>query len=156
MLPTGTPRPSTAAKWSSKLDECPPQALTRIIKKAMNDLKEKALRGALARVCVQAGNVLLRVGSLVVLARLLSPSDFGLVGMVTAFTGLLNLFRDFGLSAATVQRVTVTKEQTATLFWINLLVGASLTLLPIAIFTCSPKSCARAGRSEVISIISSL
>ncbi len=63
-----------------------------------------------------------------VLARLLDPKDFGLVGMVTAFTGVLNLFRDFGLSAATVQRVDVTDEQISTLFWINILVGVILAL----------------------------
>jgi O-antigen/teichoic acid export membrane protein len=64
--------------------------------------------------------------------RALDPKDFGLVGMVTAFTGILNLFRDFGLSAAAVQRVKVTEEQGSTLFWINLLVGAALTLLMVA------------------------
>jgi PST family polysaccharide transporter len=39
-----------------------------------------------------------------VLARLLSPKDFGLVGMVTVFTGVLTLFQDFGLSSAAVER----------------------------------------------------
>lgn len=63
-----------------------------------------------------------------ILARLLDPKDFGLVGMVTAFTGVLNLFRDFGLSAATVQRVDVTDDQISTLFWINILVGVILAL----------------------------
>jgi PST family polysaccharide transporter len=68
-----------------------------------------------------------------VLARLLSPSDFGLVGMVTAFTGILTLFRDFGLSSAAVQRTTVTEEQISTLFWINLLLGTVLGLIVLAI-----------------------
>ena len=54
--------------------------------------------------CAQGASFLLRVGSLMVLARLLEPKDFGLVGMVTAFTGVLTLFRDFGLSSAAVQR----------------------------------------------------
>ncbi len=82
--------------------------------------------------CAQAASLLLRLGSLMVLARLLGPKDFGLVGMVTAFTGVLELFRDFGLSSATVQRTTVTDEQTSTLFWINILVGALLGLLAAA------------------------
>jgi O-antigen/teichoic acid export membrane protein len=98
----------------------------------MRDLKERAIKGALVRVCAQAGNFLLRIGSLAVLARLLQPKDFGLVGMVTAFTGVLNLFRDFGLSAASVQRVTVTEEQTSTLFWINILVGGVLAVVTLA------------------------
>ena len=72
------------------------------------------------------------MGSLMVLARLLGPKDFGLVGMVTAFTGVLSLFRDFGLSAAAVQRTTVTEEQISTLFWINVFVGALLALLTFA------------------------
>src|SRR6266478_5963283 len=95
----------------------------------MKDLKERAIRGGFAKVCAQAANFLLRLGSVMVLARLLTPRDFGLVGMVTALTGVLSLFRDFGLSSAAIQRVTVTEEQISTLFWINMLVGAILSLL---------------------------
>jgi O-antigen/teichoic acid export membrane protein len=92
----------------------------------MEDLRDKTVRGALARVCAQAINLLLRVGSLAILARLLDPRDFGLIGMVTALTGVLNLFRDFGLSAASVQHANVTDEQKSSLFWINILVGMVL------------------------------
>lgn len=99
----------------------------------MKDLKEKTIRGAFAKVCAQAANLVLRLGSLMVLARLLGPKDFGLVGMATAVIGVLNLFRDFGLSTASVQRTTVTEEQISTLFWINMLVGAILGLLSAAI-----------------------
>jgi PST family polysaccharide transporter len=49
--------------------------------------------------------------------------------MVTAVTGVFNLFRDFGLSTAAVQRANVTKEQHSTLFWINILVGTILAAL---------------------------
>jgi PST family polysaccharide transporter len=52
--------------------------------------------------------------------------------MVTAFTGVLTLFRDFGLSSAAVQRTTVTDEQISTLFWINMLLGAALALITLA------------------------
>jgi PST family polysaccharide transporter len=98
----------------------------------MQDLKERTIRGGFAKLCAQAANFLLRMGSLMVLARLLEPKDFGLVGMVTALTGVLQLFRDFGLSAATVQQVNVTEEQISTLFWINVLVGTILGLLAVA------------------------
>jgi O-antigen/teichoic acid export membrane protein len=98
----------------------------------MNNLKEKTIRGGLARLCAQGANFLLRIGSLMILARLLGPKDFGLVGMVTAFTGVLSLFRDFGLSSAAIQRTNVTEEQISTLFWINIWVGALLGLLSIA------------------------
>jgi len=97
----------------------------------MKDLKERTIRGGFARVCAQAANFLFRLGSLMILARLLGPQDFGLVGMVTAFTGVLNLFRDFGLSTATVQREDTTEEQVSTLFWINMFVGGALTVLAL-------------------------
>src|SRR6185437_11307795 len=98
----------------------------------MKDLKEKTIRGGLARLCAQGANFFLRLGSLMVLARLLGPKDFGLVGMVTAFTGVLTLFRDFGLSAVAIQRKNVTGEQLSTLFWINILIGALLGILSLA------------------------
>jgi O-antigen/teichoic acid export membrane protein len=95
----------------------------------MQDLKERTIRGGSARGLALAANFLIRVASLTVLARLLEPRDFGLLGMVTAFTGILSLFRDFGLSSAAVQRPTVTNEQSSTLFWINLVVGGLLALI---------------------------
>jgi PST family polysaccharide transporter len=101
----------------------------------MKDLKKKTLRGGLARLCALVASSLLRVLSIMILARLLDPKDFGLVGMVTAFTGVLNLIRDFGLSAATVQRDTVTEQQISTLFWINIGVGV---VLGLAVFAMGP------------------
>ena len=76
---------------------------------------------------------MLRTGSMIVLSRLLLPRDFGLVAMATAVTGFLSLFRDFGLSSASVQRTGVTDDQVSTLFWINLLVGATLAASCVAI-----------------------
>jgi O-antigen/teichoic acid export membrane protein len=99
----------------------------------MKDLKERTIRGGSARICSQGASFLLRVGSVMLLARLLEPRDFGLVGMVTAFTGVLGLFRDFGLSAAAVQRANITEEQTSFLFWINVAVGLVLGLVTVCL-----------------------
>ncbi len=98
----------------------------------MKDLKHKTIRGGAAKVLAQVANLVLRTGSLMILARLLDPKDFGLVGMVTAVINVFMVFRDFGLSAAAVQRMNVTEEQASTLFWINLLFGAGLGLLAVA------------------------
>jgi O-antigen/teichoic acid export membrane protein len=98
----------------------------------MQGLKEKTVRGGAARLGSQVASLALRTGALVVLARMLGPKDFGLVGMVTAFTGVLTMFRDFGLSAAAVQRTDVTGDQHSTLFWINVLLGALLALVTLA------------------------
>jgi O-antigen/teichoic acid export membrane protein len=96
---------------------------------AMHDLKRKTARGALVSALGQGANFFFRIGSMVVLARLLVPEDFGLVGMVTACTGFLGLFRDAGLSMATIQRASITRAQTSMLFWINVAVGAILAVL---------------------------
>jgi len=98
----------------------------------MKDLKQRTIRGGFAKICSQGANFLLRMGSLMIMARLLDPEDFGLVGMVTAVIGVFSVFRDFGLSAAAVQRTTITQEQSSALFWINLLVGAILGSLALA------------------------
>ena len=97
---------------------------------ALHDLKRKTARGALVSAGAQASTFVLRTGSLVVLARLLLKEDFGLVNMVTAVTGFLGLLR-YGLSMATVQRMSISGAQTSTLFWINLAVGGVLALLAV-------------------------
>jgi PST family polysaccharide transporter len=65
----------------------------------------------------------------VVLARLLTPVDFGLIGMVMVLTGFAARFSDLGMGAALVQKLEVTEEQTDSVFWINIMIGAGLTAL---------------------------
>jgi len=89
-------------------------------------LKQKTLRGGAITVVSQGIRFTIYTLSTVVMARLLSPADFGLVGMVTAVTGFLSVFKDAGLSVATIQRDVVTREQVSTLFWINTAVGLAL------------------------------
>lgn len=93
---------------------------------APHNLKRNTARGALVSTCGQATNFALRTVSMVILARLLTPADFGLVGMAAACTGFLTLVQDVGLSMATVQRTSITREQISTLFWVNFVVGGIL------------------------------
>lgn len=99
----------------------------------MQDLKERTIRAGFVKAWSQAGMFLLRIGTLMILARLLEPKDFGLVAMVTVVTGVFQLFQDAGLSLATVQRPTITNDQVSTLFWVNVLVGAILALLSLVL-----------------------
>ena len=64
-----------------------------------------------------------------ILARLLAPEDYGLVGMVSPVIGFIIIFRDLGTAAAIIQRPVLRDEFVASLFWMNLLfgVGAFLT-----------------------------
>ena len=54
----------------------------------------------------QITRLLLQLGITALLARLLTPNDFGLLAMVVVFTNLVMIFRDFGLSAALIVVVT--------------------------------------------------
>ena len=88
-----------------------------------NEIGSRARKGAIW----SAAQIITRNGlSLVVtaiLARILLPSDYGLVGMVTTLTALLQVFADMGLSWATVRSQTLNRAQVSALFWINTAIG---------------------------------
>ncbi|MGH8529178.1 MAG: lipopolysaccharide biosynthesis protein [Nevskiales bacterium] len=71
--------------------------------------------------------------ALIVLARLLAPADFGVLSMVMSVIGIATIFRDLGLSAATVRQPAITHEQVSTLFWINGGLGVLMVLLGCAV-----------------------
>ena len=81
----------------------------------------------------QAMKFIIGLASTMVLARLLTPKDYGLLAMVAVITGFVAVLRDGGLSVATVQRANITEGQVSTLFWINVTLGVSLALFVAAI-----------------------
>lgn len=79
--------------------------------------------GALASAASQGGQVALTLGYIAILARLITPNEFGLVAMAGVVAGFLQVFKDAGLSTATIQREHITNAQVSNLFWINLAAG---------------------------------
>jgi hypothetical protein len=75
---------------------------------SLTDLKRSSVRGGFATVSAQGVKFVIQTATMVILARLLSPEDFGLEAMVVVMTSFLALFQDAGLSMATVQRSEVT------------------------------------------------
>ena len=108
-----------------------PDDLLRV-KEPGRGLKQTAARGGAITAGSQVVTFVLNLGSTAVLARLLTPGDFGLIAMVTAVTGFVGLFKDMGLSAAVVQRAEVTHRQVSTLFWINLAMCGALAVVVAA------------------------
>lgn len=96
------------------------------------DLKSLSVRGGAATVLGQGARFVIQVGSTMVLARLLAPADFGLIAMVMAVTGFAALFKDLGLSMATIQRAEINHEQVSTLFWVNVAVSGLIAMLTVA------------------------
>jgi PST family polysaccharide transporter len=97
------------------------------------DLKGRSVRGGLWTGGAQMVALMVQICSTAVLARLLEPADFGLVGMVLAFTGLFMIFQDLGLSEATIQRPRITHDQVSKLFFVNVGIGIALTVLLAAL-----------------------
>jgi PST family polysaccharide transporter len=68
----------------------------------------------------------LRIGFSIALARLLSPREFGLIGMVSVFTGFAGVFVNMGLGQAIIQRKELRPEHLSTAFTLSLLSSAAL------------------------------
>ncbi|ALE05153.1 hypothetical protein AL755_06115 [Arthrobacter sp. ERGS1:01] len=98
-------------------------------------LGTRAARGAAQTIGGQGVKVLIQLASVIVLARILSPADYGLLAMVAAIMGVADLFRDFGLSSAAVQAKTLSTHQRDNLFWLNTALGLVLTII---IFLAAP------------------
>jgi PST family polysaccharide transporter len=99
------------------------------------DLGRRALRGGMVSVAMQYGNGVLQILAAIVLARLLTPGDFGLVAIVTVLTSFAPLLIDFGLGDATTQRRKITPSQVSSLFWLSSGVGLAVA---IALAAASP------------------
>ena len=91
-------------------------------------LRRTAVRGAGASIAGSAGSFAVQIGSVVILARLLTPADFGIVTMVTTFSLLLRSFGLNGFTELIMQREELTDSLASNLFWINLGIGTILTL----------------------------
>lgn len=76
---------------------------------------------------------LLQIAQVSVLARLLTPEDYGLMAIVVVVSGFAVLFADLGLNSAYVQRQNITSEQRSSLFWLNIIMGAILTALVVGV-----------------------
>jgi len=93
------------------------------------DMKQRTVRGGMITSATQGILFLLRLSSIMVLAHMLIPEHFGLVGMVAALTAIIERFQDIGLADAIIQRKEITHEQVSTLFWINIGICIFFTIL---------------------------
>ncbi len=100
-----------------------------------NDLKGQTVRGGVAILSAQIFKFALQTISTIFVARLLTPEDYGLLGMVTIITSFAAIFSDLGLSAAIIQKPDINHKQVSNLFWINIGIGF---LVAFIIFSLAP------------------
>ncbi|MGW8481873.1 lipopolysaccharide biosynthesis protein [Microbacterium sp. NPDC055903] len=96
----------------------------------MTDALARGARGAGITIAGQALKVGIQFASVIVVSRLLSPDDIGLIAMVAVFVSFGEMLRDLGMTTVGLQRKDLGEQQASNLFWINtglgLLTGAAL------------------------------
>jgi O-antigen/teichoic acid export membrane protein len=95
------------------------------------EFRRKAVSGVGWIAADKWSNRLMGLVVLTVLGRLLTPTEFGLVALATAFMALANVFVDQGFGRAIVQRKELTSGDTSTAFWISLASSGLLALLTV-------------------------
>ncbi|SMH27737.1 polysaccharide transporter, PST family [Rathayibacter oskolensis] len=93
------------------------------------NLSHKASRGVIQTLGGLWGKTAIQLISTVVLARLLSPSDFGLLAAVTAIVGVADLVRDFGLTGAIIQAKRMTETVWRSVLWLSVALGVAGTIV---------------------------
>ena len=97
--------------------------------------REKTLSGIAWNAASRVLNIGLQFIITIFLARLLTPADFGLIGMIIVFTGFAHSLSDPGFSAALIQKKDIEESHLSSVFWLNILIGISLSVLFLSLST---------------------
>ena len=95
----------------------------------MGDLKQKATKGALWSFAGKFGGQIIRFGVGIVLARILTPREYGLIGMLAIFIAIGDALVEGGFGQALMKKRNPTKKDYSSVFYLNLLVGLLLFFL---------------------------
>lgn len=86
----------------------------------------------------------------IILARILSPSDFGLIGIISVFIALSNTFVNSGLSDALIHKKNAKDEDYHTIFWANVTLGGCTYII---LFLVAPYLASFFERNELTLLI---
>ncbi len=103
------------------------------LNRQFNDIGRRSAYGGLTMLSTNMLQLLIMVGATMVLARVLTPSDFGLVAMATLLINLAEPIRLFGLPSAIVHQPRLEQEHLAELFWLNFKLNVLLSLVMCAL-----------------------
>ncbi len=85
-----------------------------------SSIKQKLLKGSIWNSIAQFGAQGINFVLMIVLASLLDPTDFGLLGMVAVITGFIGYFSEFGFIASMVQKKDVDELDCNTVYWTSI------------------------------------
>ena len=96
-------------------------------------LKSKAVDGGFITLYTQLIKFVARIATISIMARYITPEEYGVVAIALAFAHILQVFREAGLSTAIVQRPQIDQVELSTIFWCSVAFGfAALVLSAIA------------------------
>lgn len=84
-------------------------------------LKSKTLHGAFWTLLERLGTQLVGVVVSILLARILAPSDYGVIGLLSVFLSVSQMFIDCGFGAALIRKKDCSDIEFSTVFWFNLI-----------------------------------
>ena len=116
---------------------------------ATDDLGQKASRGIAMTMGGLWGRALLQMAAVVVLGRLLTPADYGLIAMVSAVLGVAELLRDFGMTGAIIQAQELSDRVWRSVLWFSAFVGAALS---VVVALCAPLIAALYHEPQLVKI----
>lgn len=116
----------------------------------MSFSKEKVFSNLIWRFLERSGAQLVALIVSVVLARILSPEDYGTIALITVFINILNVFVDSGLGSALIQKKDADNTDFSTVFYTNVIFCIALYIL---MFVISPFLAEFYSRPELVSII---
>lgn len=116
----------------------------------MSSLKQKTISGLFWSFIDNFSKLGLTFVIGIILARLLDPSDFGLIGMVTIFIGISQSLIDSGFTQALIRKKNCSQADYSTVFFFNLLVSFILYLI---LFICAPSISQFFDEPELTSIV---
>jgi O-antigen/teichoic acid export membrane protein len=96
-----------------------------------DDLGGRSARGGAVTLAAQVFKFVFSTVATIVLARLLTPVDYGLIGMVAILINFVGMFQYLGLSTATVKWSELNHQQVSTLFWVNMALSVAIMLVTI-------------------------
>jgi O-antigen/teichoic acid export membrane protein len=118
---TGTSSSQHSDRRYDEAEYAPPESLTSTV---VTGVKWKLLSQVL-----REGS---RLGVGILLARLLTPAEWGLASMALVVASLLTAFTDLSLAAALVQQQRITEEDRSTMFWTCLALGVGVAAFGVA------------------------
>ena len=116
----------------------------------MDSLKQKSVDGVIWTLLEKFGSQFIKIILGVILARLLTPTDYGLIGMISVFFAISMVFIDSGFGLAYVQKQDADDKDASTIFYFNLVVS---TLLYLVLWFTAPLIADFYGEDQLLLLI---